>query len=87
MVSKVESLLLVLCLCRFAWKVFRVFQQVASREYLEAALGIVEAMRLIWSCRELLHSLGAELARRSKESLAVFRNRSNRRLDKEDHKD
>lgn len=87
MFSKVDSLLLVLCLCRVAWTVFLAVQQVASRDYLGALLGIVAAVRLLWSCRHQMHSLGAELARRCKESLAVFRNRSNRRLDKEDPKD
>lgn len=87
MLSKVDSLLLVLCLCRAAWKVFLVVQHVASREYLGALLGAVGAVRLLWSCRYQMHSLGVDIARRCKESLAVLRHRINRRLDKEDPKD
>lgn len=84
MFSKVDSLLLVLCLCRVVGKVFLVAQQVASRDYLGALLGTVAAVRLLWFCRHQMHSLGAELARRCKKSLTVFRNRT---LDKEDLKD
>lgn len=87
MFSKVNSLLLVLCLCRIVGKVFLVLQQVASRDYLGALLGAVAAIRLLWSCRHQMLSLGAELARRCKESLVVFRNWINRKSDKEDPKD
>ena len=87
MLSKVDSLLVVLCLCRAAWKVFLVVQQVASREYLGALLGAVEVVRLLWLCRHQMHSLGVELARRCNDALGMFRNRINRRLDKEDPKD
>lgn len=86
MFSKVESLLFVLCLSRVAWKTFLVVQQVASGDYLGAVTGIVDAVRLLWSVRDLLKKLGVKLAKQGKRAMVVLGKCTNRMLGKEDDK-
>lgn len=75
-----------LCLSRVAWKIFLVVQQVASGEYLGAVMGIVEAVRLLWSVRDPLQKLGVKLAKQSKRAMVVLGKCTNRMLGKEDDK-
>lgn len=84
MFSKVESLLFVLCLSRVAWRIFLVVQQVASGDYLGAGMGIVEAVRLLWSVRYPLQKLGVKLAQQGNRVMVVLGKCTNRMLGKED---